>query len=277
MYEKPYHQSYNTSSSLLLKTRSFESTRSYLHYHQTFELVYAIKGDIVLVLRNKRFTVKEGQCIFLLPYQIHDYIGGPGTRSWIANFSPNLVKHFQKNFSDRHSASPVFTPSTEAMALIKRCIIDGFPAPQNVSLMTVEQECSVKSALYLVCSEYIKNAVSLESVDDTETLAFKVLEYISENFRDYISLQSAAASLGYSYHYLSKVFNKAFGYSFKTMLNHYRSAYAEQLLKESDLPITSICFESGFQSQRAFNQVFEETYGMPPSKMRKRYGEKGDR
>ena len=271
MYEKPYHQSYNTTSGLLLKTRTFSLARSYMHYHRTFELACALKGDITYVIRNQKHILKEGHFVLILPYQIHDYIGEPNTKCLIVNFSPNLVKHFNKNFSGKHSVSPVFRPSPEAWMLLKRCINEEFPSPSDVSIMTVEQECAVKSTLYLICSEYINSAEAVECVEETDTLAFKILEYISQRFTDDISLQSVATACGYNYHYLSKVFNKAFGYSFKTMLNHYRLAYAEQLLKESNLPITRICFECGFQSMSYFYRVFKQKNAETPNTFRQSY------
>ena len=270
MYETPYHQTYNTSSSLL-KTRTHPKARSYLHFHYAFELIRVLKGDVSVILRNKEFTLHEGDCILILPYQLHDYNGGEGTLCWICNFSPSLVKSFYEKFSGVLSSDPVFRPSEAALHLLNKYLVEQFPSPSDISIMSTEQECSVKSALYLICTEYSANADAVEIGVEAEALAFDTLKYISENYKENISLQSAAAELGYTYHYVSRTFNKTIGYNFKTMLNHYRLQHAQSLLMEGRLPITQICFESGFQSQRSFNQVFEETYGVTPSEMRIRY------
>ena len=50
----------------------------------------------------------------------------------------------------------------------------------------------------------------------------------------------------------------------------FRIQRAKRLLNETDLPMTEIAFRSGFKSLRRFNTVFQELYGRPPSRMRRR-------
>ena len=46
------------------------------------------------------------------------------------------------------------------------------------------------------------------------------------------------------------------------------------MLEHSAVPITDICLGAGFQSQRTFNRVFQETYQMTPREYRNRYKER---
>ena len=68
---------------------------------------------------------------------------------------------------------------------------------------------------------------------------------------------------------LSRIFNHTFGVNFKTMLNQYRTDYALELLRDSDLSLSAIAFESGFQSIRSFDHVFRESLGRSPKEFRK--------
>ena len=45
--------------------------------------------------------------------------------------------------------------------------------------------------------------------------------------------------------------------------------HAYALLQDTDMSISEICFESGFQSIRSFNQVCRETYGMSPKELKR--------
>ena len=53
------------------------------------------------------------------------------------------------------------------------------------------------------------------------------------------------------------------------MLNQYRTSYALELLRDSDLSLTEIAFESGFQSIRSFDHVFRQSLGRSPKDFRK--------
>jgi AraC-like DNA-binding protein len=44
---------------------------------------------------------------------------------------------------------------------------------------------------------------------------------------------------------------------------------AKRLLDETSLPMTEIAMRAGFGSLRRFNSVFAETYGRPPSEIRR--------
>ena len=94
----------------------------------------------------------------------------------------------------------------------------------------------------------------------------QILEYVSQNFQEDISLQSIARALGYNYQYLSKIFNRTMNINFKTLVNHYRFEYArQQLLNNPEKSISEIAFESGFQSIRSFNRIYREISGSTPN------------
>lgn len=46
------------------------------------------------------------------------------------------------------------------------------------------------------------------------------------------------------------------------------------LLEYTEQPITDVCLDAGFQSQRTFNRVFQEAYKMTPREYRNIYKEK---
>ena len=47
-------------------------------------------------------------------------------------------------------------------------------------------------------------------------------------------------------------------------LNEQRLNYVVTLLEYTDMPITDICLEAGFQSQRTFNRAFQEKFRKTP-------------
>lgn len=96
-----------------------------------------------------------------------------------------------------------------------------------------------------------------------------IVEYIDQNYKSTISLATLAEHLGYEYSYFSKIFYKLFSMHFNDYINIYRFNEACTMLIESEMSITDISHESGFQSTRSFNNTFKKLAGVSPSEYRK--------
>ena len=80
-----------------------------------------------------------------------------------------------------------------------------------------------------------------------------------------------ARELSVSENTLSRVINIAFGKSFPRLLNEYRISDAKNLLKNHEIPIHTLAYESGFNSLASFNRVFREICGETPTQFRARH------
>ena len=77
-----------------------------------------------------------------------------------------------------------------------------------------------------------------------------------------------ARELNVSENVLSRVINGAFTKSFRKLLNDHRVEEAKLLLRDSDMPVTQILFDVGFNSLASFNRVFKNTTGQAPTEYR---------
>ena len=77
-----------------------------------------------------------------------------------------------------------------------------------------------------------------------------------------------ARELDVSENVLSRVINSAFSKSFRKLLNDHRVDEAKALLRGSDMQITQIAFDVGFNSLASFNRVFKDTTGVSPTEFR---------
>jgi AraC-like DNA-binding protein len=68
---------------------------------------------------------------------------------------------------------------------------------------------------------------------------------------------------------ISAAINRVHGQSVSRAVNEYRIAEAGRLLVETELPITTIMFECGFQTKSNFNREFLRVTGMSPSDYRR--------
>ncbi|MEQ9347092.1 MAG: AraC family transcriptional regulator [Thalassospira sp.] len=63
---------------------------------------------------------------------------------------------------------------------------------------------------------------------------------------------------------ISAAINRRFGRNVSQVVNEYRIAEAQSLLRETDKPVTEIMFECGFQTKSNFNREFLRVTGMGP-------------
>jgi DNA-binding NtrC family response regulator len=99
----------------------------------------------------------------------------------------------------------------------------------------------------------------------------KVLEYLSDNFDDKISLRHLASQACLSSSHLSYLLNKNFGVSFKTLLAIMRIEKAKQLLIERpDLRVTEISTGIGYDELSHFERTFKRLVHCTPREFRHR-------
>jgi AraC-like DNA-binding protein len=97
----------------------------------------------------------------------------------------------------------------------------------------------------------------------------KVFQYVQKEFAKPISLKKAASLVHLSESAFCKCFKRASGKTFSDYTNEVRIAHSCQLLIETDMPISEIAFESGFESLTYFNRVFLRKKKLTPGQYRK--------
>ena len=94
--------------------------------------------------------------------------------------------------------------------------------------------------------------------------------YIINHFREKVTLEDVAKYVGLTPTYASAVFKKEMDTNFKKYLNDLRFSYAKKLLTCSDMSVTQICGECGFEDYPNFIRRFRERFGMSPSQVRQK-------
>ena len=95
-----------------------------------------------------------------------------------------------------------------------------------------------------------------------------VVDHISKNFAEEITLDQAADMAGMSSPAFSRNFKKATGNNFVEFVNRVRVGQACSMLYATDDPVSSICYEVGFQNLANFNRHFLKMKEMTPSAYR---------
>ena len=98
-----------------------------------------------------------------------------------------------------------------------------------------------------------------------------VFDFITSNFQREIRLCDAAQVAGMNENAFSRFFSQRTRKSFSVFLQELRLQKAARLLIESDLTITQICYESGYNNLSNFNRQFLHYYRVNPANYRRSF------
>lgn len=213
------------------------------HLHKDIEFVYVAGGVISVTVEQRVFTLREGDSALILSCHEHSYATEKESDVFVWIISNDFVPSFASETENKTCESPVFRPTDETAALIKKYMM-----PDSAPCGILRR----KACFYAICAEFCENCELTIKKSKKRDLSVGILSYISEHYRENISLSSLAEALNYEKHYLSRYIHSQFGMNFRQYLNSYRAAYARQLIREGKMKVTEAAFESGFQSLRSF-------------------------
>ncbi len=256
-----FHQPNNSLGNYNYNTRFYTDTIWEFHFHRNLELIYVISGAVNCTVKGVSYRLEQGDFGLCLPYEIHKYMPEENTNYWVLVFSEDFVRSFSKQIAGKAGDGFRFCVKKTTENYIKEQLIEN-NAPSVFTL---------KSCLYALCEAYLSSVTLKEdTMKKTETID-RITDYIANNHTKKITLSDVSRALGYDYNYMSRVFQKTFHLSFTQFLNIYRLDTAVKLLEETDDAITTVAFESGFQSIRSFNHLFKTNTGFSPKEYRKAY------
>jgi AraC family transcriptional regulator len=98
----------------------------------------------------------------------------------------------------------------------------------------------------------------------------RVLDYISANLSDEITLEGLAGIAGYSVFHFARKFTLAMGISPARYVSQMRLENAMAELAAGKLPLAEIALNAQFSSQASFTRAFHRATGMTPKKYQRR-------
>lgn len=233
------------------------------HLHKEIELLYVQEGEVTATLDGVPYFLSPGDLLVMLPNTIHSYDSVQKSSGILTVFSPELVAEFHYKLTHFSCRRPLL--SQEQMPSdIPYCIrnlTDIEASPENLNL--------IRGHLLVLLSR-IFGQLALEPLDLGKDfdLLHRVLLYVTEHFREPLSLDEIARKTGVSKYYLSRTFSDKMGCGLNHYVNSLRVGFAQHLLANPDLSISEAAFECGFESLRTFNRAFREQLEKSPREYR---------
>lgn len=101
--------------------------------------------------------------------------------------------------------------------------------------------------------------------EEDRALAFKIINYIMENYMKEISIESVAEIFKISEVKVNKLLLLYVDRNFSTYLNYVRINKACEFLENTEESIIDICFKVGYNNIKTFNNNFSKNKNMTPT------------
>lgn len=239
--------------------RQYDNINFTGHLHRSAELVSVLEGELILSLQSRHEKISAGECALIMPDKIHSYETPISSKSIVHVFSSDNTGAFFSNVRGTEGETARFTPTNEVFDFY----VDTVVRRRDYG------RYALKGCLYLMLDAYCGQTIFVPNgTKKNSSIIESMFSYISEHFRERITLSDLETTCGYSAHYLSRVFSDAVGINFKRFVNELRLEYARELLNNTTLSVTEIAYKSGFGSIRSFNRAFGEEYHSAPRQSR---------
>lgn len=120
-----------------------------------------------------------------------------------------------------------------------------------------------------VLLEILRQTIQESTAKRTNQSVKAVIAYVQDHYTQPLNNADVAAHFGYCPTYLGRIFKQYTGTTLHDYLTDLRLLSATEALRDSTIPISQICFQSGFQDIYHFSKIFKKKIGMTPSEYRK--------
>jgi len=237
------------------------------HWHSHFLVSLYTSGTGTQIVNGVRHEICRGCITMLSPLDFHSNIINEKELASVCT-----VKFSDKIFYQRLGNYCTFLDFPIIHILSEE---DYATAETIFSLLMIEQakedvwgselfaETLIEQLIILALRTKERNRTAIAS-----KVMRKALMYIHYNFKTDFRVDDVAKYVGYSSNYFSTQFKKEIGISFQHYLCNLRLDFGRNLLRYSDLSITEVCLESGFNTLAHFSKTFKQRFGVSPEQCR---------
>lgn len=241
--------------------------RNYFLFH------FILSGKGILHTNDRDYPVTAGQGFLICPGQVTIYqanLEDPWEYVWM-EFDGTRVRECL-SLAGLREKNPVWTAACpEASDRLRREIL----RMSECDLNTVSAQRAIGHCWFFLDQLVRSSAPPKSSHINNKRLRYfyirEALFFIGQNYYRDISVEEIAAFCKLHRNYLGKIFKDIIGQSPQQFLMHYRMARAEQLLKETRLPIREISAKAGYANPLHFSRAFKSVYQIAPREYRQQH------
>lgn len=274
-----------------IRKYSEEGRTNYLHRHKYIQINYVNKGSGVHIINNKEIEIVKGDIFIMPPYVPHAISCRDGKALEIIEFEfstefilPSLDNiSYADGYLDfaylepflvvEEEVKPRFNLDEETRVLAEDILFEALNEykHQNKGYILIIKALLLKLLVITgrAYSSEIKGTETEKLLNKYKNVISESVEYIENNFDDAPTLDEIAASVNYSRSHFSYLFKAVTGKTYVEYLNELKIKKACDLIENTDMGITDIAFEVGFNSVSNFYRNFSVIMGQSPKKYKR--------
>ena len=249
-----------------------------VHWHDEFEIIYVRSGFLTVSISGESYIGKTGEAFVVSPGNLHLMGSQTGTVDYFTFLFPLKYISFrtddmldEKLLEPLNSGHLMICPRVKDTAKeLCEQLIEIYEAKKDESESKITTQVRTKIILLQFILEMWKKGFVIENdTSGRNTVEKEMVSYIQQNFTGKISLREFGEQFHLSEKYISRYFKEHFHITLSQYVTYLRLEHAKQLLQDTDIPVTDVAMQSGYQNVSYFIRSFQKAYAVSPLKYRK--------
>lgn len=252
----------------------------YCHWHKELELLLVLEGNASLQVGQQSYPVSSGVFAFIPSNAVHMVLGEPDTafRFIAVVFHPDFIRSFGNDAIQEKYLTPLskwlfHCPFViEEADAYRKLILDITSKYQKKG---TGYELYIKARLLELCFLVYQYAEQYQiqkqdSKDYRTSLIKEMMLYLQNQCSETVTLSKMADHFHISKGHLCRFFKGMTNMSPIDYLNYYRINKSAQLLRDTNLEISVVAGQTGFNNISYYNRTFRKYMHMTPGEYRKK-------
>lgn len=248
------------------------------HWHSECEFAYVTHGALEVDFAGGNVVVEAGESVFVASDQVHAMRSATSAACRMDNivFSPDIVSGSLYSVYHTKYVVPVLQNKEIGAIALRKTDPQNIPALEMLaSAANTYASDAFSSEMRLrniLCEAWLRVAQTCSARNDAVSQQTgyikKLLSFVHENYTEPITLEDIAKGAAVSPRTCSRAFKNQLGTTAMEYLRQYRVGKAAQMLLETDLPITDVCYACGFSNPSHFTTTMKSAMGLSPAAYR---------
>lgn len=235
-----------------------------VHWHDEFEIIYVRSGFLTVSISGESYIGKTGEAFVVSPGNLHLMGSQSGTVDYYTFLFPLKYISFrtddmldEKLLEPLNSGHLMICPRVKDTAKeLCEQLIEIYMAKKDESESKIATQVRTKIILLQFILEMWKKGFVIENdTSGRNTVEKEMVSYIQQNFTGKISLREFGEQFHLSEKYISRYFKEHFHITLSQYVTYLRLEHAKQLLQDTDIPVTDVAMQSGYQNVSYLSEV----------------------
>lgn len=249
------------------------------HFHPEMEICFILYGNAEFHVEQQVYPLYEHDFLIMNPLELHR-VNSCSKHCHLLLLHINLTA-FQPYAPELALTRFSFSNAVNnrSMELYQR-LYQGFRSILNIG---ISQSAAWKLSILREVSDILEALIHYETSvsasaertalsslkEENQKRILSILDYLDRHWQDSISVEQLARQMRMSPSYFSRFFKNAMGIGILKYLTNLRLNRSLHPLLNTEMPITDIAMECGFNDYKTYGRLFRSEFGTSPSDYRK--------